>query len=89
MTSGVWIRDNLWDTILDEDVQLLKHLHDAYSLKAGDRKYDGYIYETYQCFIRHKRNIYLNYTHLREEPFDSINKEIMRTFGCKLDIVQK
>ena len=60
ITSGIDIDYELGKKITKSDVNILKHLFDIKCSKQDSRKYDGYIYQTYQCFIKHKQQIHIN-----------------------------
>ena len=71
ITSGQWVDDKLWNNMTKSDVNILSHLFDIYCSKEHNRKYDGYIYQTYQCFIKHKQQI-----HIRLYYIDDINEDM-------------
>ena len=69
MVSGQTMDQELFRGITNKDVELLKHLYDHYSLKSDNKKYDDYIYRTYNCFIRHKQHIDINLFNLHHNRF--------------------
>ena len=71
ITSGIRVDDKLWNNMTKSDVNILSHLFDIYCSKEHNRKYDGYIYQTYQCFIKHKQQI-----HIRLFSIRNINEDM-------------
>ena len=60
MVSGIRPPGLFWRTIHQEHEDTLKHLINNY-LKSSIKKYDDYIYRTFECFVKHKKQIYIDF----------------------------
>ena len=78
MISNGFVDDNLWAKIKTKHVNILKHL----TQNKSRNKYDNYVYDTFDCFIRNKHFIHIRVNIIAKS---SVNKQMRELIMNPID----